>query len=691
MKNCDAYTTIDELCVNTLRFLSTDAIENAGSGHPGMPLGAAPMAYVLWTRFLKYHPENPYWFDRDRFVLSAGHGSALLYSLLHMCGYDVSINDLKHFRQWNSNTPGHPERSLTSGVEISTGPLGQGFGNSVGMAIAEKNLAARFNRHDMNVIDHFTYVLVSDGDMMEGVVSEAASLAGHLQLGKLICLYDDNHVTLSAGTDMSFTESHAQRFDAYGWQTISVDDGNDLAAIERALHAARAEAHRPSLILIRTHLGYGAPHKQDTCAAHGAPLGQEELRLTKQCLDWPDLPMFGVPAGVHAHFLVFSGKGAHAEVLWNKTIVEYGKEFPDLARELRLLMQNGPDSLGAGWDQDMPAFEADCADMSTRAASGAVLNALAKRNPALIGGSADLDQSTCSQLQGMGDFQPIPGVSTDLQGSDAGGWSYRGRNIHFGVREHAMGSMMNGMAVHGGAVPFGATFLVFSDYMRPPIRLAAMMGLHVIYIFTHDSIAVGEDGPTHQPVEQLACLRAIPGLVVLRPADATETTEAWLVAMQSFSRPVAIVLTRQPVAKLARDALALQCGVRHGAYILAEAVIGMPEIILIATGSEVSLAIRARQQLLEYGVQARVVSMPSWELFEEQPSEYRENVLPANVKCRISVEAGVGLGWCRYVGNEGAIISVDFFGISASADVVLREYGLTSQHIFRRALALLGR
>ena len=673
--------SLDELSINALRFLSVDAVQKANSGHPGLPLGAAAMAYVLWTRFLKHHPANPDWFDRDRFVLSAGHGSMLLYSLLHVTGYALPLEQIKQFRQWGSMTPGHPERGLTPGVETTTGPLGQGFGNGVGLAMAEAHLAARYNRPGFEVVDHHTYGIVSDGDLMEGIASEAASLAGHLQLGKLIYLYDDNHVTLSAGTAITFTEDCARRFEAYGWHTQAVEDGNDLAAIERALRSARAETQRPSLILLRTHLGYGSPHKQDTFEAHGSPLGAEEVRLTKENLGWPTEPPFYIPEPVRAHFLQAVERGERAEAEWNDKFSAYAQAFPELARELQQLMRG---ELPAGWDADIPRFPADAKGMATRVASGKIMNAIAPRLPALIGGSADLDPSTYTALKGLGDFEPPGAAACDKQGSDGGGWSYAGRNLHFGVREHAMGSIMNGLAAHGGTVPFGATFLVFSDYMRPPIRLAALMGLHVIYVFTHDSIALGEDGSTHQPVEQLASLRAIPRLIVIRPGDANETAVAWRVALATRDRPVALVLTRQDVPTLDRAQFSAADGLQRGGYILADAPNGKPDLILIASGSEVALIVAARQKLLEKKIQVRIVSMPSWELFEAQPREYRNTVLPPAVGARLAVEAGVSQGWHRYVGSRGDVLAVDRFGASAPGEVVMREYGFTVDNVCGR-------
>ncbi|MFJ2990643.1 transketolase [Collimonas sp. NPDC087041] len=682
---------LDDSCVNTLRFLSVDAVQKANSGHPGLPLGAAPMVYVLWTHFLKHHPANPHWSDRDRFVLSAGHGSALLYSLLHLTGYDLPLEQLKQFRQWGSITPGHPERGLTPGVEVSTGPLGQGFANGVGMAMAEAHLAATYNRDGYDIVNHFTYGLVSDGDLMEGIASEAASLAGHLQLGKLIYLYDDNRVTLSAGTDISFTEDREQRFKAYGWHTQSIADGNDLAAIEKALQAARAETGRPSLILVRTHLGYGSPNKQDTFEAHGSPLGEEELRLTKRNLGWPEEPAFHIPDPARTHFLRALQEGERSEAAWQKKFSAYEQQFPELAQEFQQRMRGSGATPPGNWDKTIPEFPADAKGIATRVASGQVMNAIAVHLPALIGGSADLDPSTYTALKGFGDFEAPGADSTDRQGSDGGGWSYAGRNLHFGVREHAMGAIMNGMAAHGGALPFGATFLVFSDYMRPAIRLAALMGLHVVYVFTHDSIALGEDGPTHQPIEHLASLRALPKLLLIRPADANETAVAWRVAVQSQERPVALVLTRQNLPTIDRTQFAAADGLQRGAYILAEAPSGKPDLILIASGSEVTLVMAARQKLLAQDIQVRIVSMPCWSLFDEQPDGYRDTVLPPTIGARLAVEAGVAQGWHRYVGDHGDVLAIDGFGASAPGDVLMREYGFTVDHVCERALALLGR
>jgi transketolase len=675
----------DQLCINTLRFLSVDAVQKANSGHPGLPMGAAPMAYVLWTRFLEHNPSNPDWFDRDRFVLSAGHGSMLLYSLLHLTGYALSLDEIKAFRQWGSITPGHPERGLTPGVETTTGPLGQGFGNGVGIAMAEAHLAARYNQPGLEIIDHYTYGIVSDGDLMEGVASEAASLAGHLRLGKLIYLYDNNRVTLSAGTDITFTEDFLRRFDAYGWHTSSIDDGNDIAAIERALQQARDERSRPSLIAVRTHLGYGSPHKQDTFEAHGSPLGDEEVRLTKQKLRWPTEPAFYIPDDALAHFRQAVDRGAKAESTWKEKLAAYKNAWPELARALQSTIDG---ELPDGWDTDIPVFPADVKGMATRVASGKVMNAIAPRVPTLIGGSADLDPSTYTALKGLGDFEPSDANAPDQQGSAGGGWTFAGRNVHFGVREHGMGAILNGLAAHGGTLPFGATFLVFSDYMRPPIRLAALTGFHVIYVFTHDSIALGEDGSTHQPVEQLAGLRSVPRLCVIRPGDANEVAVAWRVALESRGRPIAMVLTRQNVPTLDRARLANPDGLRRGAYVLLDAANGAPDLILIASGSELGLVAAAAEKLSAEGRRVRVVSMPSWDLFEAQPQAYRESVLPPAITARLAVEAGVTQGWHRYVGDAGDVIGVDRFGASAPGEVMMREYGLTIDNVCKRARAL---
>ena len=679
--------SLDQQCIDTLRFLSVDMVEKADSGHPGLPLGAAPMAYTLWTRQLKHNPANPSWPDRDRFVMSAGHGSALPYSLLYVTGYALTLDDIKQFREWGSKTPGHPERGHTPGIEVTTGPLGQGMANAVGMAIGEEHLAARYNREGHNVIDHHTWALVSDGDLMEGVASEAASLAGHLKLGKLICLYDDNYVTLSAGTDITFSEDRAKRFEAYGWQTIAVADGNDLVAIGAALDEARADTTRPSLILVRSHIGYGSP-EQDSYKSHGSPLGAEDTKKTKEKLGWPVEPPFIVPAPALAHFREALDHGAKAEADWNGRMEAYAKAFPELAKELQVRLRG---ELPAGWDADIPVFPADAKGIATRVAGGKVMNAIAPKLPALFGGSADLDPSTHTNLKGFGDFNPPLQPVEDAEGSDAGGWSRAGRNLHFGVREHAMGAIVNGLAAHGGFVPFGSTFLIFSDYMRPAIRLAALMGVHVVHVFTHDSIGLGQDGPTHQPVEQLASLRAIPNLTVIRPGDANETAVAWKVVLESKDHPVLLVLTRQDVPTLDRNRYASADGVRKGAYVLSDAKDGKPSLILIATGSEVGLIVAAAERLQGEGIAVRCVSMPSWELFDAQPQSYRDQVLPPNVPARLAVEMGVSQGWCRYIGASGDMLGVDRFGASAPGEVVMREYGFTVDNVVARAKAVLAR
>jgi transketolase len=662
---------VDELCVNTIRMLSADAVQKANSGHAGMPMGAAALAYVLWTRFLKHNPTNPRWPDRDRFVLSAGHGSVLLYSLLHLTGYDLSLEALKNFRQWGSKTPGHPEFLHTPGVETTTGPLGQGFANAVGLAIAERFLAAHFNRPGHEIVSHHTYAIVSDGDLMEGVSHEAASLAGHLGLSKLIYLYDDNHISIEGNTDIAFTEDRAARFEAYGWHVQKVEDGNDIAAIEKALLSAQKEDLRPSLIAVRTHIGYGSPNKQDSASAHGEPLGPEEIKLTKENLGWPLEPEFHTPKEALSRFRKAIERGKQRESEWQGRFSAYEKDYPELAKEWNQWVSN---DLPAGWDKDLPDFPADKKGMATRVASGKVLNAIAPNLPNLIGGSADLAPSNKTVLNGEDFFQKD---------------SYHGRNFHFGVREHGMGSILNGIALHGGLIPYGGTFLIFSDYMRPPIRLAAMMGLRVIYVFTHDSIGLGEDGPTHQPVEQLATLRAIPNLTVIRPCDANETAEAWRVALNSNQGPVALALTRQNLPTLDRNVVAPADGLDRGAYILKDAPYGNPDLILLASGSEVSIAIEAAEKLEEKDTSVRVVSMPSWELFERQSQEYRHQVLPPDIKVRVAIEAGITQGWHRYVGDNGRVIGIDHFGASAPYQTLYEKFELTSEKVVDTALACL--
>jgi transketolase len=682
--------SLDELCVNTIRMLSVDAVQQANSGHPGLPMGAATMAYVLWTRHLRHNPRNPAWPDRDRFVLSAGHGSMLLYSLLFLTGYDLTIEDLKQFRQWKSRTPGHPELGCTPGVEVTTGPLGQGFSNGVGLAIAERWLAARFNCQDEGaLVNHWTYVLASDGDIMEGVTSEAASLAGTLRLGRLIVLYDANGITLSATTNLTFSEDVGTRFESYGWHVQQID-GHDRAAVDAALAGARAVEDRPSLVVARTHIGYGSPHKQDTFHAHGEPLGVEEVRLTKRALEWPEDPSFHVPEEALREFRRSVDRGADHEAEWRRHADAYRVAHPAMADQFeRAIAGRLPDD----WEAHLPTF-ADHTGMATRDAGGHVMNALASVVANLVGGSADLDPSTRTALKGYGDFQSLlVAQSGDVptQGTAGGVWGYAGRNIHFGVREHAMAAVMTGMALHGGLRPFGATFLSFSDYMRPSIRLAALSRARVIYIWTHDSLALGEDGPTHQPIEQLAALRAVPNLIVLRPSDAAETVEAWRVALAHSDGPVGIVLTRQKVPVIDRKQYASASGLAQGAYVLADADGSAPSVILIATGSEVSVALEAHQHLTKEGIRSRVVSMPSWELFDLQPQSYRDAVLPPSVRARVSIEAASSFGWERYVGADGAIIGVDRFGASAPGPSLMHQFGFTPEHVAETAKTIVQR
>jgi transketolase len=680
--------SLDELCVNTIRMLSVDAVQRASSGHPGLPMGAAAMAYVLWMRHLRHNPRNPAWPDRDRFVLSAGHGSMLLYSLLFLTGYDLTIEDLKQFRQWKSRTPGHPERGCTPGVEVTTGPLGQGFANGVGLAIAERWLAARFNcQGERALVNHWTYVLASDGDMMEGVTSEAASLAGTLRLGRLIVLYDANRITLSATTNLTFSEDVGTRFESCGWHVQRID-GHDRAAVDAALAAARAVEDRPSLVVARTHIGFGSPHKQDTFHAHGEPLGVQEVRLTKRALGWPEDPSFHVPEEALRAFRVSVDRGADHEADWRRHADAYRTAHPAMADEFeRGIAGRLPD----GWEAQLPDFTGHT-EMATRDAGGRVMNALASVVPNLVGGSADLDPSTRTAVKGYGDFQSllVPG-DVPTQGTAGGVWGYAGRNIHFGVREHAMAAVMTGMALHGGILPFGATFLAFSDYMRPSIRLAALSRAPVIHIWTHDSLALGEDGPTHQPIEQLAALRAIPNLIVLRPCDAAETVEAWRVALGHSDGPVGIVLTRQKVPVIDRKQYASASGLGRGAYVLADADGAAPSVILVATGSEVAVALEAHQRLTKEGIRSRVVSMPSWELFDLQPQSYRDTVLPPGVRARVSIEAASPFGWERYVGGDGAIVGVDRFGASAPGPTLMHAFGFTAEHVADTAKTILQR
>ncbi len=653
---------LEQICVNTIRTLAIDGIQKANSGHPGMPMGTADMAFVLWTQFLKHNPANPQWPDRDRFVLSAGHGSMLLYSLLHLTGYDLSLDDLKQFRQWDSRTPGHPEFGLTPGIEMTTGPLGQGFAAAVGLALAERMLAARFNRPDFTIVDHHTYGIVSDGDLMEGISHEAASLAGHLGLGRLIFLYDDNKISIEGSTDLTFTEDVRARFDSYGWHTVVVD-GHDRGKVAAAIRQAKAEEERPSLIIARTHIGYGSPNRQDTAGVHGTPLGMDEVRLTKEKLGWPSEPPFYIPEEALAVFRRALETGKRADAEWRSLFERYAAEHPKLAAEWAEMCSG---ELAAGWEELLPRFTPADGPMATRVASGKTMEAIAPALPSLVGGSADLHPSTKTYLNAY------PAVQRG---------SFGGRNLHFGIREHGMAGILNGLMLHGGLRPYGSTFLVFSDYMRPSMRLAAMMELPIIYIFTHDSIGVGEDGPTHQPVEQLAALRTIPGLVVIRPADANETVAAWRVALHRVQGPTALALTRQNLPVLPEPAPEVE----RGAYVLRDRP--EPAIILIASGSEVQLALQAQTLLERDDIQARVVSMPSWELFAMQPTAYQESVLPPDVP-RIAVEAGVGMGWQRWA---ECIVSLEHFGASAPYQTNLVEFGFTAENVAAQAKALLER
>jgi transketolase len=671
---------LDQLCVDTIRALSIDAVLQANSGHPGLPLGAAPAAWALWSRHLRHNPKNPSWPDRDRFVLSAGHGSMLLYSLLHLTGYDLSLDEIKRFRQWGSRTPGHPEHGLAPGVETTTGPLGQGVGNGVGFAVAEAHLAARYNRPGHAIVDHFTYVLAGDGDLMEGVAREAVSLAGHLRLGKLVCLYDSNHISLAAATNLAFTEDVGGTFEACGWHVQHVADGNDVDAIDAAIAAARAAADRPSLVVVRSHIGFASP-KQDTFAVHGSPLNAEEVKETKKRLGYPSLEPFFIPDEALGRMREAVARGAKLEAEWHARLDAYGKAHPDLAAELERRLAG---RLPAGWDKDVPTFEAGGKPVATRSAGGKVLGAIAAHLPEIVGGSADLNPSTNTTLKGEGDFQS-PQQDGDRQGAVGGQWSYAGRNIHYGVREHAMGAVTSGLALHGGFRPYTATFLTFSDYMRPAIRLAALMELPVVYVFTHDSIGLGEDGPTHQPIEHAAALRAIPHVTVFRPADANETAAAWRFAVTHTGGPVILLLTRQGVPVLQGPA-----DVARGGYVLADAD-GTPELVLMATGSEVSVALAAREILAGEGRRVRVVSVPSPDLFLKQDAAWRDSVLPPTVWARVAVEAGVPLGWRRLVGPLGEVVAIeDRFGASAPLAAVMEHYGFTGAQVAERARRLLA-
>jgi len=659
--------TLDELCVNTIRTLAIDGVQKANSGHPGMPMGMADAAYVLWTQFLRHNPKNPDWFNRDRFILSAGHGSMLLYSLLHLTGYDLPLDQLKQFRQWNSLTPGHPEHGLTPGVETTTGPLGQGFANGVGMAIAEAFMAATFNRDGHQIVDHYIYAIVSDGDLMEGISHEAASMAGHMKLGKIIYLYDDNHISIDGSTDLAFTEDRMKRFEAYHWHTQQID-GHDRAAVAEAIKAAQAVTDKPSIIACRTTIGFGSPHKANTAGVHGSPLGEEEVKLTKAAYGWDHDEPFYIPDEALAHFREAIGAGAEWEADWKKTLQAYEQALPQEAKTFRGALSG---ELPEGWDDGLPVFPADAKGMATRAASGKTLNAIAPALPTLIGGSADLAPSNNTMLKDYSVFDPSNNA---------------GRNFHFGVREHAMVGALNGMALHGGVIPYGGTFLVFSDYCRPSIRLAALSHIPITLVFTHDSIGLGEDGPTHQPVEHLAALRAIPHLTVIRPADANETAQAWKVSLEKSDGPVALILTRQSLPVYDRSQMGDAANLSKGAYVLLDTDRIYPDVLLIATGSEVQFAVEAHAKLAEQGIGAHVISMPSWELFEEQSDEYKEFVLPSSVKARVAIEAGISMGWQKYVGPQGTIIGLDRFGASAPYKEIYEHLGFTTDNVVLRAL-----
>ncbi|MGQ9747373.1 MAG: transketolase [Candidatus Caldatribacteriaceae bacterium] len=680
--------SLEQLTVKTIRMLALDTVQKAKSGHPGLPLGAAPIGYVLFRHIMKHNPKNPQWFNRDRFLLSAGHGSALLYALLYLSGYEgISLEELKSFRQWGSHTPGHPERCVSCGIETTTGPLGQGFATGVGVAIAEAHLAAQFNRPGFPIINHYTYGLVSDGDLMEGVAQEAASLAGHLKLGKLIYLFDNNRISLSGETRVCFTEDVKAHFLAYGWQVLEVEDGNNLEELTRAIEEAKKDQDHPSLIMVSTHIGYGSP-KQDTFEVHGAPLKAEEVIETKKFFGWPIDLEFHVPDQVLVHMRKIVSEGEKREKEWQTLFEAYSKEFPQEAATLKMMMDG---ELPAGWADNLPVFEPTAGAMATRSVGGKILNLLADRIPALVGGSADLDPSTNTVLKGKGSFQS-PGVcSLKTQGIVEGPLGYEGRNIAFGVREHAMGAILNGIAIHGGLIPFGATFFVFSDYMRPAVRIAALSHCKVIYVWTHDSVGVGEDGPTHQPVEHLMSFRVMPNLVVLRPADANETREAWKVALEIKNGPVALVLTRQNVPVLDQSRYGKAEGLRRGAYVLVDNSPVVPDLIIIASGSEVHVALEAYEKLTLEGITVRVVSMPSFELFEQQPKDYQDAVLPPGVKKRIAIEAGSTLGWYKYVGQEGIVIGIDRFGASAPGKIVLEKLGISVENVVTQAKLLLGK
>lgn len=668
----DSRIDIEKLSINTIRTLAIDAVQKANSGHPGMPLGMAPIAYALYYKTMKHNPANPNWLNRDRFVLSAGHGSMLLYSILHLSGYKVSLDDLKNFRQWNSITPGHPELGHTAGVETTTGPLGQGFATAIGMAIARDYLAALFNKDDLKIIDHVIFGICSDGDLMEGVSHEAASLAGHLKLGKLVFFYDDNKITIDGKTDISYSDDVQKRFESYGWLVLTILDVNDSDQVDRAIKLCRSSCDKPTLIITKTHIGYGSPNKQDKSSSHGAPLGEEEVKLTKRNLGMPEDKTFFVPDEVYSHFKGIAECGQEAEDMWNEKVDEYKRKYPKDYALFESVMNYEFDK---EWLNHLPKFEDYSEKIATRVASGKVLNAAAIDIPTLIGGSADLNESNMTHIKS----------STSFSAEDR-----KGKNIHFGIREHAMGSVLNGMAIYGGLVPFGATFLIFSDYMRPAIRLAALMKQKVIYVFTHDSIGLGEDGPTHQPIEQIASLRAIPNLVVIRPADANETVEAWKYAINHKGGPVALILTRQKLPILDQNKYGSAKGLQYGAYIVKNSV-AKPDLLLIATGSEVSLSLKAAEQLDAEGKNVRVISFPSWEIFEQQSDEYKNQILPAEIKTRVSVEMGIGMGWQKYIGDFGEAISIETFGASAPDNILYEKYGFAVENVVVTAKRVLSK
>ena len=668
----DSRIDIEKLSINTIRTLAIDAVQKANSGHPGMPLGMAPIAYALYYKTMKHNPANPNWLNRDRFVLSAGHGSMLLYSILHLSGYKVSLDDLKNFRQWNSITPGHPELGHTAGVETTTGPLGQGIATAIGMAIARDYLAALFNKDDLKIIDHVIFGICSDGDLMEGVSHEAASLAGHLKLGKLVFFYDDNKITIDGRTDISYSDDVQKRFESYGWLVLTILDVNDSDQVDRAIKLCRSSCDKPTLIITKTHIGYGSPNKQDKSSSHGAPLGEEEVKLTKRNLGMPEDKTFFVPDEVYSHFKGIAECGQEAEDMWNENVDEYKRKYPKDYALFESVMNYEFDK---EWLNHLPKFEDYSEKIATRVASGKVLNAAAIDIPTLIGGSADLNESNMTHIKS----------STSFSAEDR-----KGKNMHFGIREHAMGSVLNGMAIYGGLVPFGATFLIFSDYMRPAIRLAALMKQKVIYVFTHDSIGLGEDGPTHQPIEQIASLRAIPNLVVMRPADSNETVEAWKYAINHVGGPVALILTRQKLPILDQNKYGSAKGLQYGAYIVKNSV-AKPDLLLIATGSEVSLSLKAAEQIEAEGKNVRVISFPSWEIFEQQSDEYKNQILPTEIKTRVSVEMGIGMGWQKYVGDFGEAMSIETFGASAPDNILYEKYGFTVENVVVTAKRVLSK